>query len=707
MVQCLPFGPPRIGKTCLYHRLLDKPPPGVPSTCDTPGTGSLSTDVLSERKMIQVKIDIKSKKNQAEMIVAKHGKWSEVTSLQEEIAIYLKTIEQRQYKLATSTDVSAEAIFFKKTSETSQSSTSSLSTLPSKESNEQQNDKNKSNFPLLDSGKPQTPVSTTFDDAVVRAITDHVSGGKVDMGKVQALLDKSMTIFYTDTGGQPEFHEVLPALVAGPTMFLLVFNLLESLDSLYRVTYECSSNQYEIYNSSFTVKDVLMQCFSSIVSYHDAQSRDISKQKSNLHQMIDLSPPPTSVLVVGTHSDLISSSVVLKADKEIKDIMGNKSIVEYFNENELVIPIDNYKDGDGSKVREVIERVVKREKRGIFPFKINIPVHWLGLEISLRQKECSSVSFSECSELARKWNIQDEELPSCLWFLHYKTGTIRYYSSVDELKDTVITKPNVLFTAVTEFIMSTFTLEHVDKTVCTDFKALGLFNSEEVDFIFDRHKERLGITYTQLMALLSHLNILVPAHNEKFDFFLPCALAHAPESADTESAASHSSLFIIFNEGFVPKGCFSGLLGSLCKEGWKINSKPQLYRNKAILSIELEESDHSIDCTITATVSNIEFSIQYQSDNVCLHIQNIVKSSMQGVCTKLQYDEMWSFGITCKHPNCASMNSHFASVDKKEKNIICIKSKRRYKLQGTQVYWIHSKCNLIIHTNMHCNCINQ
>ena len=700
MVQCLPFGPPRVGKTCLYHRLLDKPPPGVPSTCDTPGTGSLSTDVLSERKMIQVKIDIKSTKNQAEMIVAGGGKWSEVTSLQEEIAIYLKTIEQ-QYKLATSADISAESISSKKTSETLQSSTGALSTLFFKKSNEQNKDKNKSNFPLLNSGKPQISVSTTLDDTVVRAIADHVSEGKVDMSKVQALLDKSMTIFYTDTGGQPEFHEVLPALVAGPTMFLLVFNLLESLDSLYRVIYECSSNQYEDYNSSFTVKEVLMQCFSSIVSYHDAQSQYFSKQKSNLHQMVELSPPPTSVLVVGTHSDLVSSSIMLKADKEIKDIMGDKAIVEYSNTNELVIPIDNYKDGDGSKVREVIERVIKREKRGISPFKIEIPVHWLGLELSLRKMKCSSVSFSECSELARKWNIQDEELPSCLSFLHYKTGTIRYYSSVEELNDTVITKPNVLFAAVTEFIMSTFTLEHVNRTVCTDFKALGLFNSKEVDFIFNRHKESLGINYAQLMALLSHLNILVPAHDEKFDFFLPCALAHAPESTDTESAASHSSLFIIFNKGFVPKGCFSGLLGSLCKEGWKItyaDSKPQLYRNKAILSIELEESDHSIDCTITATVSNIEFSIQYQSDNVCLHIKNIVKSSMQGVCTKLQYDEMWSFGITCKHPNCESMNSHFASVDKKEKNAICIKSKRGYKLQGTQVYWIHSKYNLIIHT---------
>ena len=695
MVQCLPFGPPRVGKTCLYHRLLDKPPPGVPSTCDTQGTGSLSTDVLSERKMIQVKIDIKSKKKKAELIVAEHGKWSEVTSLQEEIAIYLKTIEQ-QCKLATSADISAEAISSKKTCETLQSSTSALSTLPFKESNEQKKDKNRSNFPILDSGKPQIPVSTTLDDAVVRAITDQVSGGKVDMSKVQALLDKSMTIFYTDTGGQPEFHEVLPALVAGPTMFLLVFNLLQSLDSLYRVTYECSSNQYEDYNSSFSVKDVLMQCFSSILSYHDAQSQDISEQKSNLHQMVELNLPPTSVLVVGTHSDLVSSSVVLKADKEIKDILGDKAIVEYFNENELVIPIDNYKDGDGSKVREVIERVVKRKKRGIFPFQINIPVHWLGLELSLRQKKCSSVSFSECSELARKWNIQDEELLSCLWFLHYKTGTIRYFRSVKELKDTVINKPNVLFAAVTEFIMSTFTLEHVDKTVCTDFKALGLFNSEEVDFIFNRHKERLGITYTQLMALLSHLNILVPAYDEKFNFFLPCALAHAPESDANDK--SDNQLLIIFENGLLPIGIFSGLLGFLCKKNWKItksaDDKPKLFRNKAILSFVLEDFHSSVECTIKATPKVIKISIENQIDHnatVCPHILMTVKQGLQSVCENLQYGKLkWSFGVICKntHTDCTSGELHFAIV--KEMRANCTR-KRVYTLTGKDSDWFHRK----------------
>ena len=45
-----------------------------------------------------------------------------------------------------------------------------------------------------------TSTATMLDDILVKEITKHVSGYNIDMSKVQALLDKSMTIFYTDTG---------------------------------------------------------------------------------------------------------------------------------------------------------------------------------------------------------------------------------------------------------------------------------------------------------------------------------------------------------------------------------------------------------------------------------------------------------------------------------------------------------------------------
>ena len=648
MVQCLPFGPPCVGKTCLYHCLLDKPPPGTPSTLNKPGSMSESTNVLTGRRMIQVKIDLDSHRHSPEVVIAEDGSWKEVSSLHDEIAIYLKSIECQLQPQSIAVS---------------------------------------------------QPAVTELDDAVVKAITEHVSGRNVDINKVQALLDKSMIIFYTDTGGQPEFHEVLPALVAGPSIFLLVFNLAEPLNSLYRVIYESDSKKYE-YDSSFSVSEVLMQCFSSISSYHNAQLQDFSKQKSYIQKYIEQRQPPTCVLVVGTHSDLVSSEDVVEVDEELKTGFGENGIVEYYRSNSLLIPVNNYGPKDGSKVREVFDRVVKRKKEGISPYKIQIPVHWLGVELYLRQKKSPTISLSECKEIGRKFNMQEEELISCLWFLHYKTGTIRHYSSVNELKDTVIIEPSIIFIAVTEFITSTFTLEHVNAQVHDDFKSLGLFKSKDVKSIFNQHEQRLGITYSQFIALLSHLNILVPAHDSNFDFFLPCALVHALESDREVTVVTSEELFILFKEGFVPKGIFSGLLGILIKAGWKItynnDHQPLLFRNKAVLSFTMKGCKYPIDCTITTTSAYIQLKIEKFEQEVELSILysfvvKVLKQSLDEVCSVLQYEKFWEFGIICKHANYDSKGLHFAKIDEKEQTATCTKLKRSYLLKYGDNCWFNSK----------------
>ena len=720
MIQCLPFGPPRVGKTCLYHCLLDKAPPGIPSTLNELGTGSESTNVLTGRRMIQVKITCQGS---VKVFVAdrEDSKWNEVTTLPEEIAIYLKTIEE---------ECKPQSAYSVNIPDTEHASDS----IPSDDSKEMEqlhvSDSIKEDVSSVINIEPDshdlgehvgsavelsvasvstttadttaTATATMLDDTLVKEITKHVSGCNIDMSKVQALLDKSMTIFYTDTGGQPEFHEVLPALVAGPTIFLLVFNLFEHLDSSYRVRYESSSNEYEVYDSLFSVREVLMQCFSSIASYHDAQSHEISKQQSSAYKYVKLSPPPTKVLAVGTHEDLVSSDDVLKVDKELKIVLGNKDIVEYFSTNELIIPVANYKPNAGSKVREVIDRVVKRKIQGESPYRIEMPVHWLGLELYLRQKNSSTVTLAECSELAKKFNIEEEELASCLWFLHYKTGTIRYYGSVDELKNIVITEPSIIFVAVTEFITSTFSLKYAPPTLIGKFKSLGLFSIGEVESMFNVHKERLQISFRQFTALLSHLNILVPSYDEMFDFFLPCALAHAPESEGKRATPTmNDMLLILFNEGFVPKGIFCGLLGYLIKKEWEIlyddDMQPHLYRDKAMLSFFHEECDYSIDCVITATATYLEFNFEnhFEHTNVlCPYVQQIIRCSMQDVCDKLHYGNIWSFGVICKHQNCKSADLHFARVDEMKKEAQCIKTRRKYLIKDKDCYWFSSKFQL-------------
>ena len=94
-----------------------------------------------------------------------------------------------------------------------------------------------------------------------------------DVHVIQSLLEGSFTFYLTDTGGQPEFQELLAALIAGPTVFFLVFKLPDGLNQKYTVQYvRRGSDKSKPYVSSFTVKEMLLQSLASIActsSYAD------------------------------------------------------------------------------------------------------------------------------------------------------------------------------------------------------------------------------------------------------------------------------------------------------------------------------------------------------------------------------------------------------------------------------------------------------
>ena len=683
----MPFGPPRVGKTCLLQRLLDEDLPGTPTTNTTAGSGSESTDVLSESKMIQIELKMDDDCGSAVPIVVEEGgKWSVVKSLEDEIALYMKSIQhQTEHNQSSKLVESSKSDEFQSGAAVNdQSNTKDTTTTEATGDYE------------TSSSKHVSP--TLLDDAVINAITRHVEGKNVDLSRIQVLLNKSITIFFTDTGGQPEFQEVLPALAAGPNLFLLVFDLHQSLDSSYKVLYESSLNKYELYDSSFTVREVLMQCLSSISSYHIGQSRDFS-----LTQMMKCSAPPTSVVSIATHCDLVNKDVYKQVDQDLKEsikesTLDKNEIIEPFTEDELVIPVDNYNPEDGAKVRKVIERTIKRPIKGVSPYKIELPAHWLGFQLYLRQKGSSTITYSECLIISEKLGIPNEDLKSCLWYLHYKTGTIRYYHNVEKLKDTVIIQPKILFAAVTKFIMSTFSLANVPQNVRKKFKTLGLFNSDEVRDVFDHHKDKLEISFDQFTAFLQHLNILVLAHDENYDYFLPCALVHASVSNPIQYVAIViSSLFILFEGGFVPKGIFSGLLGSLIKRAWSIaydhHHTPRLFRNKAILSFDLKESDDSIDCVIAASANFVEISLENcddeQSQQVAYpHTQEVISESMIDACSRLNYGRnCWKFGVVCCHRICTNTRQHFAEFDLKTGRLQCQMTMKRYGLTKQYMLW--------------------
>ncbi len=670
IAQCVTFGPPGVGKTSLLHCLLGKTPPGTPTTRTIVGSGSLSTDVVSESdEIIPIEIKLDEDRGQAvSIVVDENGKWSLVKTLKDEIALYMKSFLYRtEYNRYSEHDVEPD-VALQSVDNRSNTSNTALSSMRSRSS---------------------------LDDEVINAITRHVEGENVDLSEVQILLDTSTMIYYTDVSGQPEFPEVLASLLAGPTIFLLVFDLHQPLDSKYNILYDVLSETYKLSDCSITVREALTECVSSISSYQVNETRDFMYD-----QLIGCLPPPTSVISVATHSDLVSEEDFTKVDRDLKKSFRNidkDTVVEPLADYQTVLPIDNYNPQGSANVRHVINRIIKRRIRGVSPYKVELPAHWLAFQLYLRQYGKPTITYSECQRISERFRIPDEDLTSCLWYLHYKTGTIRYYHNVKKLKGTVILQPKILFVAIAKFLTFTFCLNNVDHVVINNLKTYGLFKNSQIHFIFNEFQDELGITYDQFIALLLLFNVIIPAYNEEFDFFFPAALRHASQYKPFPYHISNIiSLFILFDCGFVPKGFFSGLLCSLIKRSWTTTYNhqhtPQVYHNKVVLSFRHKVSD-DIDCILTASPSFVEIDLQIcdgdRYDALCPHTRDFIASSMIDVCSRLCHNNVWKYGVICNNNECIEKKTpqHFAEFNLQLGKLMCQVTKRRYRPNAQEMIW--------------------
>ena len=367
--------------------------------------------------------------------------------------------------------------------------------------------------------------------------------------------------------------------------------------------------------------------------------------------------------------------------------------MEPFTQHHVIIPIDNFCEEDGPKVRKVFDRAVKKEVKGECRYKIKLPVQWLGLELCLRQQTSSVISYKECVEIGGKLNMTEEDVKHCLWFLHYKMGTIRHYSEIEELKDIVFTQPNVLFEAITDFIKSTFNLDEMDIDIQSKFAELGLFKTEDVESIYKKHSNKLPISFKQFIALFEHINVIGPAHDKEYDHFLGCALAHAPKPKNVD-LKEHDPLIVCFGSGFLPNGIFSGTLARLCQCNWEIkcdtHGNPLLYRYQATFIA------HDCPVTMKATPKHIEFTVDYKTNgSVCdiyLTIRQEVETAIREAVKRLGYSNEIHFGFYCSLSECKESEKHVAVALEENKftKAKCLKTKATFNIEQKRRLWFTS-----------------
>lgn len=122
-------------------------------------------------------------------------------------------------------------------------------------------------------------------------------------GLLHKSLEGSTTVHLTDTRGQPEFHEILPALISGPVITLLVFKLNENLREQCRVRYvSAEGRKMEEYDTSYTTEDVIFQSLAATACFGSQVSSACSSSSQS------------AALFVGTHKDKASHDDIATAN---------------------------------------------------------------------------------------------------------------------------------------------------------------------------------------------------------------------------------------------------------------------------------------------------------------------------------------------------------------------------------------------------------
>ena len=742
VVQCMPFGPPRVGKTHFYHTLLGK------EYVDKNSTG-----VIDDKGIIRIALNqISEQVSTRTCIVKSDSTWESIEDLDEEIYLYLETIRSKSsgYTTESNNNAEGEPVINEVDDTVSSKVDDASDTTNGGNLSDVAHDGDASGSSIKDSSLTSniedTSINPDTKHQVQEEINEHkstsarstqdghtstVEGGtsisrkqisdnqdnnhshQLTEGipvpeKLQRLFRNSAIMFYTDTGGQPEFQEVLPCIVGGPMLFVLMFNLSTELDRVYTVEYH-SSEKCKPYKSTFTVKQVLMQYLSSILSYCNGLE----------------DPYLVKIVILATHKDKVSNcckrqkiqnvNKSLKEANEVKTAINEGLLIKFHN-GLVMIPIDNNDTNDVEEVKEIIEAALIEENS---KYRQPVPVNWLGFGLALRKIESSVVPLSECRSLAKRYSIGEKDFLKVLFHFHQKMGVIRYYDANEQLKNTVITKPAVLFKAITKLIVATFNHDNLH---------YGYFMKKEVESIFDSQlqKNEDGLKLVYFLALLEHLNILVPAEiigNKKFDYFLPCALSHARPSVLGRieeyplllSFCSHSDSCEV---KFVPTGFFSSLIGFLQKKSWSItiaNDRPCHYRNQIIFSARVNGNGNPFKMKVELKVHYVEFMImEIKGDEntssphrnrqrVCQYVRDLLQKNVPDICKKLQCTELITiFGLYCS--DCKPSRSryrilnwflskelpHFAGhISESRLGMQCLRTKEHYDLKREDVarFW--------------------
>ena len=358
-------------------------------------------------------------------------------------------------------------------------------------------------------------------------------------------------IHLLDSGGQPQFLDVLPLLFCNQSLHIVVIRLTEGLDEKPKVRF------YDKGKDVYPLPDHLTLSNREIIEracqMAEAQA---TSGKSN-----------PKVMVVGTHKDKLginSEAKLREINKELTKVHQKYSRVFIRKSSNEVIFAVNAMAPDGEErqqyTKELQKCILETAKETVDV--VDVPLKWLAFHLDLN-KTGGIVRKSECYRRGEILGMGRSEVDNALKFFD-KVALLLHYP--DDVPDLVFTKMDPLISRLSMLITASFITPGCCVTAPYDrLRQKGVFNKAFLSTIFeDVHNDEDEFSDDDFLKLLECLKIAVNIGND--DYFLPCTLSLQPSSNDSSFKSGWVPLVFSWGELILPHGFFLTLVVELLQQ---------------------------------------------------------------------------------------------------------------------------------------------
>ena len=494
---------------------------------------------------------------------------------------------------------------------------------------------------------------------------------------------------FIDTGGQPQFISMLPAVNNTAMITFVVHKMEGGAESLHnKVTVAHGNKHGEHSFKPYSTGQTNLDLIKSLISF---TNNIFSKNIPFLDKVCcTVGNSATCLSFVGTHSDKVTKEEISETDKIITTTVYDAQLkhiwLDLIANYTCLVPINNTTSGqenediNAARIRTKLNELLQEQS------VYEVPIVWVLLELEIRKvcgnRNCSFITYSEILELCKEKQLSNDEefIKNGLRF-HHLFGILLYFEAVEGMNNLVITDHQWLFDNLSKIVCHQYH-DFSNLSVRTDFKHKGIFHKSLLNKI-DLGTEGIGLLKLSknfdlkisFLNLLNHLRIVAPLKEtkESCTFFMPSLLSTCNFNTDDlkfleEYGTSCSKingesyiakpLLIQFTKssepdayGTFPRGVFCCLAVQLLNKNpkWKLQWSTHeeiVFDNLITFSTE---TGHFI--TLADKILFLEIQVAHKENvdaSTCSYIFDILCHSLNNVGQTLFYDFKLVFGFACE-----------------------------------------------------------